>query len=97
MANKLNGKVAAVTGAASGIGLACARAMLAAGAEVVLIDRAEDRLRRALRRARTEGASAGRRPDGRRRGLGDAAAHPRARRAGSTSSTPTPAPISAAT
>jgi len=34
-----------VTGAASGIGLACARAMLAAGASVVLIDRAGDRLR----------------------------------------------------
>jgi len=44
MTRALNGKVAAVTGAASGIGLACARAMLAAGAEVVLIDRAEDRL-----------------------------------------------------
>lgn len=35
----LNGKVAAVTGAASGIGLASAEAMLAAGARVVLIDR----------------------------------------------------------
>jgi ribitol 2-dehydrogenase len=45
MTDKLNGKVAAVTGAASGIGLACARAMLAEGAEIVLIDRAEDRLR----------------------------------------------------
>jgi ribitol 2-dehydrogenase len=45
MSNELNGKVAAITGAASGIGLACAKAMLAAGAEVVLIDRAEDRLR----------------------------------------------------
>jgi ribitol 2-dehydrogenase len=41
---KLNGKVAAITGAASGIGLECARAMLAEGASVVLIDRAEDRL-----------------------------------------------------
>ncbi len=40
----LNGKVAAVTGAASGIGLECAKAMLGAGARVVLIDRAEDRL-----------------------------------------------------
>ncbi len=40
----LNGKVAAVTGAASGIGLECAKAMLGAGAKVVLIDRAEDRL-----------------------------------------------------
>jgi ribitol 2-dehydrogenase len=45
MTNRLDGKVAAVTGAASGIGLACAKAMLAAGAEVVLIDHAEDRLR----------------------------------------------------
>ena len=45
MTNRLNGKVAAVTGAASGIGLACARAMLAEGARVVLIDRAGDRLR----------------------------------------------------
>ncbi|HVL21515.1 MAG TPA: SDR family oxidoreductase [Amaricoccus sp.] len=44
MSNELNGQVAAVTGAASGIGLACARAMLEAGARVVLIDRAADRL-----------------------------------------------------
>lgn len=35
----LHGQVAAVTGAASGIGLASAEALLAAGAEVVLIDR----------------------------------------------------------
>ena len=52
MSNELNGQVAAVTGAASGIGLACAKAMLAAGARVVLVDRAEDRLERARRRAR---------------------------------------------
>lgn len=38
----LAGKVAAVTGAASGIGLECARAMLASGARVVFIDRAAD-------------------------------------------------------
>jgi len=38
------GKSAAVTGAASGIGLACAQAMHAAGAEVVLIDRDEGKL-----------------------------------------------------
>ena len=39
MAGTLEGKVAAVTGAASGIGLASAEAMLAAGARVVLVDR----------------------------------------------------------
>lgn len=44
MSEGLAGKTAAVTGAASGIGLECARHMLAAGAEVVLIDRAADRL-----------------------------------------------------
>ncbi|RUU13129.1 SDR family oxidoreductase [Mesorhizobium sp. USDA-HM6] len=45
MSESLSGKVAAITGAASGIGLECARAMLAAGAKVVLVDRAEDRLK----------------------------------------------------
>lgn len=44
MTEQLSGKVAAVTGAASGIGLECARTMLAEGAEVVLIDRAAERL-----------------------------------------------------
>ena len=39
MANELAGKTAAVTGSASGIGLASAEAMLAAGATVVLVDR----------------------------------------------------------
>jgi ribitol 2-dehydrogenase len=39
MAKPLEAKVAAVTGAASGIGMASAEAMLAAGARVVLIDR----------------------------------------------------------
>jgi ribitol 2-dehydrogenase len=45
MSQDLNGKVAAVTGAASGIGLECARYMLNAGARVVLVDRAEDSLK----------------------------------------------------
>ncbi|OLP61992.1 glucose dehydrogenase [Xaviernesmea oryzae] len=45
MSESLNGKVAAITGAASGIGLECARTLVAAGATVVLIDRAEDRLK----------------------------------------------------
>ncbi|TGT83921.1 SDR family NAD(P)-dependent oxidoreductase, partial [Mesorhizobium sp. M5C.F.Ca.ET.164.01.1.1] len=45
MAQDLSGTVAAVTGAASGIGLECARAMLAAGARVVLVDRAGDKLK----------------------------------------------------
>jgi ribitol 2-dehydrogenase len=41
MAKELEGKVAAVTGGASGIGLASAEAMLSAGARVVLVDRDE--------------------------------------------------------
>ena len=39
MGKHLEGKVAAVTGAASGIGLASTRAMIAEGARVVLVDR----------------------------------------------------------
>ncbi len=39
--DELKGKIAAVTGAASGIGLASSEAMIAAGAKVVLIDRNE--------------------------------------------------------
>ncbi|MCL4067054.1 SDR family oxidoreductase [Pseudomonas sp. GX19020] len=45
MAESMQGKVVAITGAASGIGLECARTLVAAGAKVVLIDRAEDRLK----------------------------------------------------
>lgn len=45
MAQDLSGKVAAITGAASGIGLECAGALIAAGVRVVLVDRAEDALK----------------------------------------------------
>ena len=45
MGQDLSGKVAAVTGAASGIGLECARALLTAGVRVVLIDRNEQALK----------------------------------------------------
>ena len=44
MARELTQKVAAVTGAASGIGLECAKTFLNAGAHVVLIDYAVDKL-----------------------------------------------------
>ena len=44
MSNVMQNKVAAITGAASGIGLECAKILLEQGAKVVLIDRAEDRL-----------------------------------------------------
>jgi len=44
MTESMKGKVAAITGAASGIGLECARALIAEGAKVVLVDRAKDRL-----------------------------------------------------
>lgn len=44
MTGELDGKVAAITGGASGIGLASAEAMMAAGAKVVLVDRDQARL-----------------------------------------------------
>lgn len=50
MAYALEGKVAAVTGAASGIGLATVEAMITAGARVVLIDRDEPALKAACER-----------------------------------------------
>lgn len=47
MSQELSGKVAAITGAASGIGLECARALAEAGATVVLVDRAGDAVKSA--------------------------------------------------
>ncbi len=44
MADLMKGKIAAITGAASGIGLECAKTLLAEGAKVVLVDRAKDKL-----------------------------------------------------
>jgi ribitol 2-dehydrogenase len=44
MAQDLTGQVAAITGAASGIGLECARHLVAAGVRVALVDRNEDAL-----------------------------------------------------
>ncbi len=45
MGQELSGQVAAVTGAASGIGLECAKTLLDAGAKVVLVDYAEEKLK----------------------------------------------------
>ena len=44
MAESLNGKIAAITGAASGIGLATTKALLNSGASVVMVDRDENAL-----------------------------------------------------
>ncbi|MGK9052891.1 SDR family oxidoreductase [Neorhizobium petrolearium] len=44
MRQELSGKIAAVTGAASGIGLECARSLLREGVSVALVDRAADTL-----------------------------------------------------
>jgi len=47
MNNAMQDKTVAITGAASGIGLACAQRLHAAGAHVVLIDRNQDALQKA--------------------------------------------------
>ncbi len=47
MSQDLSGKVAAITGAASGIGLECAKTLLRAGARVVFVDRNEKAVREA--------------------------------------------------
>ena len=47
MTNLMQGKTAAITGAASGIGLACAKILVEEGAQVVLIDRDATKLAQA--------------------------------------------------
>jgi len=56
MAKELEGKVAAVTGGASGIGLASTEAMVAAGARVVLVDRDEAALTRKTHKKNSKAA-----------------------------------------
>jgi NAD(P)-dependent dehydrogenase (short-subunit alcohol dehydrogenase family) len=55
---RLSGKVALVTGAAQGIGLACAQAFAREGAKVFLTDLNEDAGRREVLKLRAEGAQA---------------------------------------
>ncbi|AMO94910.1 ribitol 2-dehydrogenase [Collimonas fungivorans] len=49
MTQSLKGRIAAITGAASGIGLECTRALIEADAKVVLIDRDGDKLEQVCR------------------------------------------------
>jgi ribitol 2-dehydrogenase len=49
VSTSLEGQVAIVTGASQGIGLACAKALSAAGAHVVLVSRSAGRLEEAAR------------------------------------------------
>jgi NADP-dependent 3-hydroxy acid dehydrogenase YdfG len=58
MAGPLDGKVAAITGASSGIGAATALALARAGAAVALGARREDRLRELAERVESEGSRA---------------------------------------
>ena len=56
--NDLSGRVAAITGASSGIGLACARQLAAAGVKVVVGARRTDLLTRAVAEIRAAGGEA---------------------------------------
>ncbi|HEY5204065.1 MAG TPA: SDR family oxidoreductase [Roseiarcus sp.] len=52
MANEIDGKIAVITGAASGIGLATAEALMGAGATVVMVDRNEAALTELVAKSR---------------------------------------------
>ncbi len=58
MAQDIKGKSAAITGAASGIGFACARQLASLGVSVVLVDRDAEALDRRVAELRGEGADA---------------------------------------
>jgi NADP-dependent 3-hydroxy acid dehydrogenase YdfG len=58
MANKLNGKVALITGASAGIGRACARALAGEGARLVLTARRQERLEALKKEVEAHGVEA---------------------------------------
>ena len=58
MGNQLDGRAALITGGGSGIGLACARALLDDGATVTIMGRTQDKLDKAVQELGSERASA---------------------------------------
>ena len=58
MSNKLQGKVALITGASAGIGQACARALAGEGARLVLTARRKERLEKLKKEVEAAGSKA---------------------------------------